>query len=68
MSELYQSLSHSKWDCKYHVVLCQPKVEMSCLWQSRNVAFDLAFRGVHVNLCVQVKRRRAMLAGNPIKE
>jgi hypothetical protein len=19
MSELYQSLSHSKWDCKYHV-------------------------------------------------
>src|SRR5215831_3780883 len=21
MSEFYQSLSHSKWDCKYHVVL-----------------------------------------------
>jgi putative transposase len=21
MSELYQSLSHSKWDCKYHIVL-----------------------------------------------
>ena len=20
MSELYQSLAHSKWDCKYHVV------------------------------------------------
>ncbi|MEO1509940.1 MAG: transposase, partial [Cyanobacteria bacterium J06633_23] len=20
MSELYQSLSHSKWDCTYHVV------------------------------------------------
>jgi putative transposase len=20
MSELYQNLSHSKWDCKYHVV------------------------------------------------
>jgi putative transposase len=20
MSQLYQSLSHSKWDCKYHVV------------------------------------------------
>jgi len=20
MSDLYQSLSHSKWDCKYHVV------------------------------------------------
>ena len=24
MSELYRSLSHSKWDCKYHVV-CVPK-------------------------------------------
>jgi putative transposase len=22
MSELYQSLSHAKWDCKYHVVFC----------------------------------------------
>src|SRR5437870_10636619 len=22
MTELYQSLSHSKWDCKYHVVFC----------------------------------------------
>ncbi len=20
MSEVYQSLSHSKWDCKYHVI------------------------------------------------
>ena len=20
MSDLYQSLAHSKWDCKYHVV------------------------------------------------
>jgi REP element-mobilizing transposase RayT len=24
MSELYQSLSHSRWNCKYHVV-CVPK-------------------------------------------
>jgi hypothetical protein len=23
MSEIYQSLSHSKWDCKYHVVFTQ---------------------------------------------
>jgi putative transposase len=22
MSEVYQSLSHSKWNCKYHIVLC----------------------------------------------
>jgi REP element-mobilizing transposase RayT len=33
MSELYQSLSHSKWDCKYHVVFCRLSA------QSRNVLF-----------------------------
>ena len=47
---------------------CQGKVEMSCPWQSRNVAFPLGLLGVHVNLRVPVKRRRAMLASNPIKE
>jgi hypothetical protein len=26
MSEFYQSLSHSKWDCKYHVVVTVPSV------------------------------------------
>jgi hypothetical protein len=26
MSELYQSLSHSKWDCKYHVVFVSCRV------------------------------------------
>ena len=41
---------------------------MSPLWQSRNVPFSLALGGVHVNLRVPVKRRRAMLASNPIKE
>jgi putative transposase len=25
MSEVYQSLSHSKWDCKYHVVFVPKK-------------------------------------------
>jgi hypothetical protein len=31
MSELYQSLSHSKWDCKYHVVFVSLACELSGL-------------------------------------
>src|ERR1022692_303868 len=47
---------------------CQGKVEMSPSQQNRNVPFSLGLGGVHVNLRVPVKRRRAMLASNPIKE
>jgi hypothetical protein len=36
--------------------------------QSRNVPFCQSLWGVHVNLRVPVKRRRALLASNPIKE
>ena len=51
MSELYQSLSHSKWECKYHVVFVpkrRRKVilgqrlrhlgEISTLWPGRRSA------------------------------
>lgn len=31
MSELYQSLSHSKWDCKYHVIFV-PKYRRKVLF------------------------------------
>lgn len=31
MSDLYQSLSHSKWDCKYHVVFI-PKCRRKALY------------------------------------
>jgi hypothetical protein len=31
MSNLYQSLSHSKWDCKYHVVFI-PKRQRKVLF------------------------------------
>jgi hypothetical protein len=41
---------------------------MSYRWQSRNVAFGLGLSGMRVNLRVPVKRRRAMLASNPIEE
>jgi hypothetical protein len=47
---------------------CQGKVEMSPSWQSRNVPFSLAFTKVHANLPTPVKRRRALVATNPIEE
>ena len=59
---------YSTWKIKPPGERCQGKVEMSCSWQSRNVAFSLDLQEVHVNLRVPVKRRRAMLASNPIKE
>jgi hypothetical protein len=46
---------------------CQGKVEMSPGWQSRNVPFGPVACGVHVNLLVPVKRRRALVATNPIE-
>ena len=48
--------------------MCQGKVEMSYSLQSRNVLFCLGGERVHVILAMPVKRRRAMLASNPIKE
>ena len=33
MNEAYQSLSHSRWDCKYHVVLV-PKRRRKALFGS----------------------------------
>jgi hypothetical protein len=47
---------------------CQGKVEMSYPWQSRNVAFRRGYLEVRVKLLVPVKRRRALVATNPIKE
>ena len=35
MSELYQSLSHSKWDCKYHVVFVPKRRRKAIFGQSR---------------------------------
>jgi hypothetical protein len=59
MSEFYQSLSHSKWDCKYHVVFCQGKVEMSPSQQNRNVPFSIASFPGHVKLMVPVREARS---------
>jgi len=54
--------------CRAPACVCQGNVEMSCLWQSRNVAFPLGLSGVRVILRVPVKRKRAKLASNPIEE
>ena len=35
MSELYQSLSHSKWDCQYHVVLVPKRRRKLIFGQAR---------------------------------
>src|ERR1700683_3466045 len=35
MSELYQSLSHSKWDCKYHVVFVPKRRRKVIFGQTR---------------------------------
>lgn len=35
MSELYQSLSHSKWDCKYHVVFVPKRRRKAIVGQTR---------------------------------
>ena len=46
---------------------CQRKVEMSPSVQNRNVPFAALHLRARVNLPVPVKRRRAMVATNPIK-
>src|SRR5437879_13134480 len=35
MTELYQSLSHSKWDCKYHVVFVPKRRRRAIFGQTR---------------------------------
>ena len=35
MSETYQSLSHSKWDCKYHVVFVPKRRRKATFGQAR---------------------------------
>ena len=35
MSELYQSISHSKWDCKYHVIFVPKYRRKTMFWELR---------------------------------
>jgi hypothetical protein len=50
MSELYQSLSHSKWDCKYHVVFVPKRRRKTILGQTRRHLGQI-FHGLAPDLC-----------------
>ena len=46
MSELYQSLSHSKWDCKYHVVFVPKRRRKAIFGQARRNWVRFSTRGL----------------------
>jgi putative transposase len=69
MSDLYQSLSHSKWDCKYHVVFVpkyRRKVIFGDIRQPLGVIFHALARQKecliieghlmpdHVHMCIEI--------------
>ena len=69
MSDLYQSLSHSKWDCKYHVVFV-PKFRRKILYGEVRKFLGTVFHELakqkecriveghmpkdHVHMCIEV--------------
>ena len=69
MSEFYQSLSHSKWDCKYHVVLV-PKGRRQAIFGQRRRQLGPIFHALarqkecqileghlmpdHVHMCIAI--------------
>ena len=58
MSELYQSLSHSKWDCKYHVVFVPKRRRKGIFGQTRRhlgqIFHALARMPDHVHMCIAI--------------
>jgi putative transposase len=75
MSELYQSLSHSKWDCKYHVVFVSKRRRKAIFGQTRRhlgrIFHGLArqkecqiFEGHlmpdHVHMCIAIPPKHAV--------
>ena len=67
-SEQQQSEDSQNRDDSSRFGGCQRKVEMSYSLQSRNVRFLPGGARGRGSLGVPVRRRRAMLASNPIKE
>ena len=69
MSDLYQSLSHSRWDCKYHVVFI-PKYRRKVLFGRVRAALGQIFHALarqkecriveghimpdHVHMCIEI--------------
>lgn len=69
MSNLYQSLSHSKWNCKYHVIFIPKKRKKSIYGKIRNelrkILHELAnqkdckitegcLSNDHVHMCIEI--------------
>ena len=46
MSHAYQSLTHSRWDCKYHVVFV-PKRQRKALFGHIRQALDRSYTSWH---------------------
>ena len=75
MSELYQSLSHSKWDCKYHVVFI-PKRRRKVLYGKIRPQLGAIFHALarqkecqiieghlkldHVHMCIAIPPKHAV--------
>jgi putative transposase len=75
MSELYQSLSHSKWDCKYHVVFV-PKYRRKAMFGEIRKFLGPVFHELarqkecriveghlmpdHVHMCIEIPPKHAV--------
>jgi putative transposase len=75
MSELYQSLSHSKWDCKYHVVFV-PKYRRKVMFGEIRKFLGPVFHELarqkecriieghlmpdHVHMCIEIPPKHAV--------
>ncbi len=75
MSELYQSLSHSKWDCKYHVIFV-PKYRRKTMFLELRQYLGLVFHELarqkesqiieghllpdHVHMCIEIPPKYAV--------
>ncbi len=75
MSDLYQSLSHSKWDCKYHVIFV-PKCRRKALYGKIRTSLGAIFHALakqkeceiveghvmpdHIHMCVAIPPKHAV--------
>src|ERR1700720_478569 len=78
MSETYQSLSHSKWDCKYHVVFVTKRRRNAIFGQTRR-QLGAIFHGLarqkecqiieghlmpdHVHMCIAIPPKHPVASG-----
>jgi putative transposase len=83
MSDLYQSLSHSKWDCKYHVVFV-PKRRRKVLFGKARSHLGEIFRALarqkecrileghlmpdHVPMCIAIPPKHPVASGSRVSQ